>query len=90
MRAKKGPVIDTAAILAEAKAGRLRAALDVADPEPLPPGHPLWDCPGVFITPHVAGGAADFYPKAAAFTAAQIRAFAAGEPLRNIVSGPGS
>ncbi|MCL2585573.1 MAG: 2-hydroxyacid dehydrogenase [Streptosporangiales bacterium] len=81
----RGPVLDTEAIGAEAGKGRLRAALDVTDPEPLPEGHPLWTCPGVLVTPHVAGGAADFYPKAAAFTAAQVRAFAAGEPLRNVV-----
>lgn len=85
----RGPVLDTAAMLAEASSGRLRAALDVTDPEPLPEGHPLWQCPGVFITPHVAGGAADFYPKAANFIAAQVRAFAAGKPLRNVVSAPG-
>jgi phosphoglycerate dehydrogenase-like enzyme len=77
-------------MLAEATAGRLRAALDVTDPEPLPPGHPLWGCPGVIITPHVAGGAAAFYPLAANFIARQVRAFAAGQPLRNVVSGPGA
>ena len=86
----RGPVLDTTAMLAEASSGRLRAALDVTDPEPLPAGHPLWKCPGVLITPHVAGGAADFYPKAAAFITAQVRAFAAGEPLRNVVSAPGT
>jgi phosphoglycerate dehydrogenase-like enzyme len=86
----RGPVLDTAAMLAEASSGRLRAALDVTDPEPLPEGHPLWKCPGVIITPHVAGGAADFYPKAAAFVASQVRAFARGLPLRNVVSGLGS
>jgi phosphoglycerate dehydrogenase-like enzyme len=84
----RGPVLDTTAMLAEAASGRLRAALDVTDPEPLPAGHPLWTCPGVFITPHVAGGAADFYPKAAAFITAQVRAFATGEPLRNVVAAP--
>lgn len=84
----RGPVLDTSAMLAEAASGRLRAALDVTDPEPLPAGHPLWECPGVLITPHVAGGAADFYPKAADFIADQVRAFAAGRPLRNVVSAP--
>ncbi|HEY0716697.1 MAG TPA: NAD(P)-dependent oxidoreductase, partial [Streptosporangiaceae bacterium] len=81
----RGPVLDTAALLAECGSGRLRAALDVTDPEPLPAGHPLWDSPGVLITPHVAGGAAAFYPAAAQFVAAQIRRFAAGEPLENVV-----
>ena len=63
----------------------MRAALDVTDPEPLPADHPLWDSPGVLITPHVAGGAAAFYPAAARFVAAQVRRFAAGEPLENVV-----
>ena len=85
----RGPVLDADALLAETATGRLRAALDVTDPEPLPPGHPLWRSPNVIITPHVAGGADDFYPKAAAFTAAQVRRFAAGEQLRNVVAGPG-
>jgi phosphoglycerate dehydrogenase-like enzyme len=81
----RGQVLDTGALLAQAGSGRLRAALDVTDPEPLPAGHPLWECPGLIITPHVAGGAADFYPKAAEFVAGQVRRFAAGEPLRNAV-----
>jgi len=81
----RGPVLDTDAMTAEAAAGRLRAALDVTDPEPLPSDHPLWGCPGVIITPHVAGGASAFYPLAARFAAEQIRRFAAGEPLRNVV-----
>lgn len=84
----RGPVLDTSAMLAEAASGRLRAALDVTDPEPLPADHPLWTCPDVIITPHVAGGAAAFYPRAAAFVADQIRRFAAGEPLMNVVAGP--
>ncbi|MGH3280780.1 MAG: NAD(P)-dependent oxidoreductase, partial [Trebonia sp.] len=84
----RGPVLDTEALLAETASGRLRAALDVTDPEPLPAGHPLWRAPNVIITPHVAGGAADFYPKAAAFIAAQVRRFAAGAPLANVVAGP--
>ncbi|MGE5289579.1 MAG: 2-hydroxyacid dehydrogenase [Micromonosporaceae bacterium] len=81
----RGPVLDTSAMLAEAASGRLRAALDVTDPEPLPAGHPLWTCPGVIITPHVAGGAAAFYPHAARFVAGQLRRFAAGDPLANVV-----
>jgi phosphoglycerate dehydrogenase-like enzyme len=81
----RGPVLDTEAMTAEASAGRLRAALDVTDPEPLPSGHPLWGCPGVIITPHVAGGADAFYPLAARFVVQQVRRFAAGEPLANVV-----
>ena len=86
----RGAVLDAAAILAETASGRLRAALDVTDPEPLPADDPLWQVPNVIITPHVAGGADDFYPKAAAFVAAQVRRFASGEPLSNIVAGPDS
>ncbi len=86
----RGPVLDTAAMLAEAASGRLRAALDVTDPEPLPAEHPLWSCPGVIITPHVAGGAAAFYPQAARFVADQLRRFAAGEPLANVVAPAGA
>jgi phosphoglycerate dehydrogenase-like enzyme len=81
----RGPVLDTGAMTAEASAGRLRAALDVTDPEPLPSDHPLWGCPGVIITPHVAGGAAAFYPLAAQFVAQQVHRFAAGTPLANVV-----
>jgi phosphoglycerate dehydrogenase-like enzyme len=81
----RGPVLDTAALLAETSSGRLRAALDVTDPEPLPADHPLWDSPGVLITPHVAGGAAAFYPAAARFVAGQVRRFATGQPLENVV-----
>jgi phosphoglycerate dehydrogenase-like enzyme len=84
----RGPVLDTNAILAETASGRLRATLDVTDPEPLPSDHPLWHSPGTIITPHVAGGAAAFYPKARDFLIRQVRAFAAGEPLRNVVAGP--
>ena len=55
VNAARGVVVDTDALLAELTAGRLRAALDVTDPEPLPAGHPLWSAPGVLITPHVGG-----------------------------------
>lgn len=83
----RGPVLDTDAITAETASGRLRAALDVVDPEPLPAGHPLWDTPGVLITPHVGGGSATFYPRAKRFVAGQLRRFTEGRPLRNVVVG---
>jgi phosphoglycerate dehydrogenase-like enzyme len=60
--------------------------LDVTDPEPLPPDHPLWDAPGVLITPHVAGGSAAFYPRARRFVDEQLQRWAAGEPLVNEVA----
>jgi len=82
----RGTAIDTSALLAETSTGRLRAALDVLDPEPLPADHPLWKVPGVLITPHIAGGSASFYPRAKRLIAEQLRRFAAGEPLLNVVA----
>jgi phosphoglycerate dehydrogenase-like enzyme len=82
----RGSAIDTAALHAETSAGRLRAALDVTNPEPLPADHPLWSDPGVIVTPHVAGGSATFYPRARRFVARQVRRFAAGEPLENVIT----
>lgn len=54
VNAARGRIVDTAALVAELRAERIRAALDVTDPEPLPAGHPLWTCPGVIISPHMA------------------------------------
>lgn len=77
----RGGVLDTTALLAEH--GRIRAALDVVDPEPLPADHPLWTAPGVFFTPHIAGGSATFRPRAVEFIDQQLRRWADGEPLAN-------
>jgi phosphoglycerate dehydrogenase-like enzyme len=79
----RGPLLDTSAVLVEA--GRLRFALDVTDPEPLPDGHPLWSAPGVLITPHVAGGTTAMLPRMAALLRDQLERYVAGEPLRNVV-----
>jgi phosphoglycerate dehydrogenase-like enzyme len=84
----RGPVVDTDALLAELREGRLRAALDVTDPEPLPPGHPLWSAPGLLLSPHVGGATTAFPPRAHALVRDQLARFAAGEPLRNVVTGP--
>ena len=81
----RGPVVDTDAVLRHA--GRLRFALDVTDPEPLPDGHPLWDAPDVLVTPHVAGGTTAMLPRVAALVRDQLRRRVAGEPLVNVVSG---
>ncbi|WP_409490343.1 2-hydroxyacid dehydrogenase [Amycolatopsis sp. cmx-11-12] len=81
----RGSAIDTAALTAETVAGRLRAALDVVDPEPLPSDHPLWTAPGVIVTPHIAGGSASFYPRAKRLVAEQLRRYAAGEEPLNVV-----
>lgn len=81
----RGPVVDTKSLLVEVESGRLRAALDVTDPEPLPSGHPLWHAPGVLITPHVGGSSSAFEPRAKRLVARQLRRFAAGEPMENTV-----
>jgi phosphoglycerate dehydrogenase-like enzyme len=81
----RGGVVDTDALLAELSTGRLRAALDVTDPEPPPPGHPLWSAPGLLISPHVGGSTTAFEPRARRLLRAQLERFAAGEPLANVV-----
>ena len=79
----RGPVVDTDAVLAEA--GRLRFALDVTDPEPLPDGHPLWTAPDVLITPHVAGGTTAMIPRLAALVRTQAERLLAGEEPLHVV-----
>ena len=84
VNAGRGGTVDQDALLAELP--RLRAVLDVADPEPLPSDHPLWTAPGVLsITSHQAGDSAEADLRAAQLAVDQLRAYAAGEPLRNIV-----
>ncbi|MCU1538923.1 MAG: Dihydrofolate reductase [Humibacillus sp.] len=83
----RGKIVDTAALLAEVGSGRLRAALDVVEPEPLPADHPLWSTDGVIITPHAAGHISAAGPRAFALVAEQLRRFVAGEPLDNVVEG---
>ncbi|MGW6566826.1 2-hydroxyacid dehydrogenase [Streptomyces sp. NPDC054975] len=81
----RGPVVDTAALLKEVESGRITAALDVTDPEPLPPGHPLWHAPGVLVSPHVGGSTSAFMPRAKRLIAAQLTRFVAGERPVNVV-----
>ncbi len=84
----RGRTLNTDALVEETRSGRLRAALDVTDPEPLPGDHPLRRCPGVLITPHVAGGSATFRPRAERLIVEQVRRYAAGEPLLNAFPRP--
>jgi phosphoglycerate dehydrogenase-like enzyme len=81
----RGVIVDTDALLAETASGRLRAALDVTDPEPLPADHPLWTVPNVLITPHVGGASTAFLPRALRLIHDQLLRYAAGEPLANVV-----
>ncbi|MET8907203.1 2-hydroxyacid dehydrogenase [Micromonospora sp. NPDC004551] len=85
VNAARGPVARTSALVAELASGRLRAALDVTDPEPLPADHPLWELPNVLLTPHVAGSVRGLLPRAYRLVGEQVRRFAAGEPLTNRV-----
>ncbi|MFG3321330.1 2-hydroxyacid dehydrogenase [Streptomyces sp. NPDC048171] len=82
----RGAVVDTDALLKETHEGRLRAALDVTDPEPLPPGHPLRETPGVLITPHVGAFTSSLWPRLEQLIRHQLSRFAAGEELENVVS----
>ena len=84
----RGKLVDTDALVAELSTGRIRAALDVTDPEPLPADHPLWRQPGVLISPHVGGASSAFAPRADRLIAAQLSRFAAGQPLANVVRAP--
>ena len=83
----RGQVVETDALLAELRRGRLRAALDVMEPEPLPENHPLWTAPNVIITPHAAGHISQAGPRAYALVAAQLRRYLNGESLVNVVTG---
>ena len=89
VNAARGAIVDTGALLAELTTGRLKAALDVTDPEPLPPGHPLWAAPGLLLTPHVAGLSTQTIPRARAIVRAQLARYAAGETLHNVVGARG-
>jgi phosphoglycerate dehydrogenase-like enzyme len=90
VNAGRGGSLDTEALLAELMSGRLRAALDVTDPEPLPADHPLWSAPGLLLTPHVAGSTAGAWERAWAVAMRQIEVFAKGESPPNVVAGTGA
>ncbi|WP_171112797.1 MULTISPECIES: 2-hydroxyacid dehydrogenase [Streptomyces] len=81
----RGPVVDTKALLTELESGRITAALDVTDPEPLPPSHPLWQAPGLLISPHVGGPTSAFLPRAKRLLVDQLHRFVNREPLRNVI-----
>ena len=81
----RGRLVDTDALLAETRSGRIRAALDVTEPEPLPGDHPLWQVPAVLISPHVGGASTAFFPRADKLIAAQLARWAAGDELENVI-----
>ncbi|MBV9101290.1 MAG: 2-hydroxyacid dehydrogenase [Candidatus Dormibacteraeota bacterium] len=85
VNAARGAIVDTDALLTALREERIRAALDVTDPEPLPDGHPLWTAPGVLITPHIGGAVSRVFERGWRFAGEQVRRYLAGEPLRNVV-----
>lgn len=87
VNAARGPVIDTEALMAALYARQIRAALDVTDPEPLPPGHPLWKAPGLLLTPHIAGSTPQFLEKVYRFIGQQLERLLRGEQPLNIIRG---
>jgi phosphoglycerate dehydrogenase-like enzyme len=89
VNAARGAIVDTDALLAELTSGRLHAALDVTDPEPLTAGHPLWSAPGLLLTPHVAGAGGKPMARSLAVAKAQLARYQAGEPLLNVVGEDG-
>ena len=76
----RGAIVDTDALVDELSTGRISAVLDVTDPEPLPPGHPLWSMANVFLTPHVAGAQGSELVRLADLAVTEIERFVAGEP----------
>jgi phosphoglycerate dehydrogenase-like enzyme len=84
----RGPVVNTEDLLAAVKTGRIRAALDVTAPEPLPADHELWRTPGVLISPHVGGNTSAFLPRAYRLVREQLQRYVANEPLHNIMTAP--
>jgi phosphoglycerate dehydrogenase-like enzyme len=87
VNAGRGAVVETDALVRALNEGRIRAALDVTDPEPLPPDHPLWRAPNLMITPHLATDTPRFTGRAFAFAGEQAQRFARGEPLLNVIGG---
>jgi phosphoglycerate dehydrogenase-like enzyme len=87
VNAARGPLVETEALLRALQERRIRAAIDVTDPEPLPLGHPLWIAPNLLITPHVAGDSPKFMKRAFKLASEQAERYARREPLLNVVTG---
>lgn len=85
VNAARGPIVDTDALVEALDSGRIRAAIDVTDPEPLPDGHPLWRCPNLLLTPHIGGSSPQFAPRAVRIAGGELSRYMAGEPLLNVV-----
>jgi phosphoglycerate dehydrogenase-like enzyme len=89
VNAARGVIVDTGALLAELSSGRITAALDVTDPEPLPDDHPLWQAPGLLLTPHVGGAVYEARDRAYRVVSQQLARLADGQPLQNVIESQG-
>lgn len=85
VNAARGPIVNTDALVEALQSGRIRAAIDVSDPEPLPDDHPLWSCPNLLLTPHVGASTPQFAPRALHTAASELRRYMSGEPMQNAV-----
>jgi phosphoglycerate dehydrogenase-like enzyme len=85
VNASRGPVVDDTALLAELHSGRITAAIDVTDEEPLPPDNPLWQAPGLLLTPHIGGDTTNYRGRLHTLVRDQVARHLAGEPLANVV-----
>jgi phosphoglycerate dehydrogenase-like enzyme len=85
VNAARGPVVVTEALIGALHAGRIHAAIDVTDPEPLPTGHPLWAAPNLLITPHIATSSPRFMERPMKLAAQQVTRYVKGEALINVV-----
>ena len=86
VNAARGPVVETDALVEALHSGRIHAAVDVTDPEPLPLGHPLWSAPNLLITPHIAGSSPGMMDRVMRLIGDQCRRYLAGEPLAHVVT----
>lgn len=86
VNAARGPVVETDALVEALHSGRIHAAVDVTDPEPLPLGHPLWTAPNLLITPHIAGSSPGMMDRVMRLIGDQCRRYMAGEPLAHVVT----
>ena len=87
INAARGVLVVTDDLVAEVSSGRLSAAMDVTDPEPLPPGHPLWSLPNVLITPHIGASTPYSGMMAMRFVREQAERYLTGQPLANVITG---
>jgi phosphoglycerate dehydrogenase-like enzyme len=86
VNAARGAIVDSNALLRALDEQRIRAAIDVTDPEPLPSGHPLWKAPNLLLTPHVAGDSPAFLERVFQLAGEQLGRYCRGEALRNVMS----